>query len=279
MSPQFGSAALLLFLLASGSAVAQDSNLCARLNQRLASAPQTYEIDPTSARLDRELNDQLRALRSARSDLRRYGCSGERGDLYDDYASDRQCMMLEDEVLALQDRVADLQQSRRDDLRSRAGSNEGDLVRSRVLAALRANGCAIEGVPQREVSNPPKVYGNTPKALREQSPSVITVPTPSPKTEPTTTATAPAQPPMSEQPVAPEALPAPKAPTARVPSAALPPAPATPAKPQPTPPAVTATPAPEQPARPYDPSKANVRVVGPTFLPPNEKAIDLKNPK
>ncbi|MEK1868624.1 MAG: hypothetical protein AAAB14_15110, partial [Ensifer adhaerens] len=31
--------------------------------------------------------------------------------------------------------------------------------------------------------------------------------------------------------------------------------------------------------RPYDPSKNKVRVVGPTYLPQEETAIDLKHPK
>lgn len=33
------------------------------------------------------------------------------------------------------------------------------------------------------------------------------------------------------------------------------------------------------PARPYDPGKSPVRIVGPTFLPPQESAIDLQHPK
>jgi hypothetical protein len=31
-------------------------------------------------------------------------------------------------------------------------------------------------------------------------------------------------------------------------------------------------------ARPYDPKNSRVRIVGPTFLPQEESAIDLKNP-
>ncbi|MCD2176873.1 DUF2865 domain-containing protein [Rhizobium sp. C1] len=58
---------------------------------------------------------------------------------------------------------------------------------------------------------------------------------------------------------------------------ALPPAPA--AKPAPKNPAAAAKPPEPGPALPYDPSKSNVRKVGPQFLPGKDTAIDLRHPK
>lgn len=63
------------------------------------------------------------------------------------------------------------------------------------------------------------------------------------------------------------------------PDAKSPPAPAVSAPPGKKPDAKAEKPAEPGPAMPYDPSKANVRKVGPQFLPGRDTAIDLRHPK
>ncbi|MDO9418931.1 DUF2865 domain-containing protein [Pararhizobium sp.] len=162
------SACLLIVLSIALPGVAKASDLCEKLNARLADLPGiTARADNTRV-YSNAISRQTIELRKTRSQLRQLGCSSGSVIVYGN-ANDDECDMLADTIDRMQDNLQDLDEKRQD-----AASARGDsVIRNRIAAALEANGCNDDGREVLEAAvGEEKIHRNILKDLPPASESL-----------------------------------------------------------------------------------------------------------
>ncbi|MDH7800950.1 MULTISPECIES: DUF2865 domain-containing protein [unclassified Rhizobium] len=141
----------LLPLVFVAPAAAFADEVCDTLYAQLREPPRVIGNTAEVRRYANALTRQNIEIRKIRNDLRRYGCSSASVTVYGNPNADL--------CAQISDAMADAQSERdaiirdRDDAMAAQSSDDGDIRRQRILAALDANGCAA--MPDADTQVPP----------------------------------------------------------------------------------------------------------------------------